>query len=70
MKTDGLSKFLRFMRVKGIRIILLIFLLLLIGCSYYAYHQLEVFNSIKITINEEVAIEYGSPNYDIHDFIK
>lgn len=62
MKTiDGPSK---------IKIISLMLLSLLLFYSCFVYHNYTVYESIKVVVKKNAAIEYGSGNYDIHEFIK
>ncbi len=62
MKTiDGPSK---------IKIISLMLLSLLFFYCCFVYHDYVVYNSIKVVVKKNSAIEYGSGNYDIHKFIK
>lgn len=70
MKTSEPSRLLKFMRVKGIRIIAILLLFLVIGACLYTYHQIDTYNSISITIKKDMALEYGSANYNIRDFIE
>ena len=62
MKTiDGPSK---------IRILSLMMLSLLIAFCCYVYHNYYTYNSIKVVVKDNAAIEYGSGNYDINDLVK
>lgn len=51
-------------------------LLFLIGISFvimfscYVYYNFYIYNSIKVFVSEDNAIEYGSANYNIQDLIK
>lgn len=51
-------------------------LLFLIGISFvimfscYVYYNFYIYNSIKVFVREDNAIEYGSANYNIQDLIK
>lgn len=53
-----------------IRTLSLIGLALVIMVSCYVYHNYYTYNSIKVVVKENAAIEYGSPNYNLSDLIK
>ncbi len=38
--------------------------------SCYVYHNYDTFKSIKVVVNENTSVEYGTPNYDINSLIK
>jgi len=52
------------------RILLLVGLLAIMLGSCIIYYNYTVYNSIKVVATKNVAIEYGSANYDIQKFIK
>ena len=53
-----------------IRILSLIMLLVLISVALLVYHRIYTFKTITVVMNENVAVEYGSANYDILEFIE
>lgn len=62
MKTiDGPSK---------IKLLSLMFLSFLMIGSCIIYHNYITFSSIEVVVKKNAAVEYGSANYDINDFIK
>ena len=63
---DGPSIKLRFI-AKSFALIVLI-LTILMCC--YEYHKYQVYNSIKVVVNDTATIEYGSANYDIKKLLK
>lgn len=53
-----------------IRCLSLMMLALVIMLSCYAFHNYYTYNSIKVVVKDNVAIEYGSANYNLSDLIK
>ena len=53
-----------------IRCLSLIGLVLLIMVSCYVYHNYYTYNSIKVVVKKNAAVEYGSANYNLSDLIK
>lgn len=43
-------------------------LIIMVGC--YVYHNYYTYNSIKVEVKKNAAIEYGSANYNLSDLIK
>ncbi len=67
------SKFLgllKFLRMRGKRIVFLMMLMMLFVISFYAYHRHTTYNSIQLITKDDMALEYGSTQYDIQDFIE
>lgn len=60
-KTDLPSK-IRFLSLVGLVTIIMV--------SCYVYHNYNIYNSIKVVVKDNVAIEYGSANYNLNDLIK
>ena len=60
-KTDLPSK------IRGLSLIGLV-LIMMVGC--HVYHNYYTYNSIKVVVKKNAAIEYGSPNYNLSDLIK
>ena len=42
--------------------------IMMISC--YVYHRNDTYKSIKVVVNKNAAVEYGSANYDINKLIK
>ena len=64
MKTiDGPSK----IRVKLLSLMMLSFVIMY---SCFVYHNYYTYNSIKVVVKDNAAVEYGSANYNINDLIK
>lgn len=62
MKTiDGPSK---------MRFVSLVLVSLVIMYSCYVYHNYDTYNSIKVVVKENHAVEYGTANYNVNDLIK
>ena len=53
-----------------IRCLSLIGLVLLLMVSCYVYHDYYTYNSIKVVVKENAAVEYGSANYNLNDLIE
>ena len=53
-----------------IRCLSLIGLVLLLMVSCYVYHNYYTYNSIKVVVKENAAVEYGTANYNLSDLIK
>lgn len=53
-----------------IRCLSLIGLVLLLMISSYVYHNYSTYNSIRVVVKENAAVEYGSANYNLSDLIK
>lgn len=53
-----------------IRCLSLIGLGLLLMVSCYVYHDYYTYNSIKVVVKENAAVEYGSANYNLNDLIE
>ena len=53
-----------------IRVLSLMILSLVIMFSCYTYHNYYTYNNIKVVVKDNVAVEYGSANYNLNDFIK
>ena len=53
-----------------IRYLSLIGLVLLLMISSYVYHNYYTYNSIKVVVKKNAAVEYGSANYNLSDLIK
>ena len=60
-KTDLPSK-IRFLSLVGLALIIMV--------SCYVYHNYYTYNSIKVVVKKNAAIEYGSANYNLSDLIK
>jgi len=70
MEDSKFSKVLKFWNLKGKRIVFLIMLMMVMVVSLYTYHRYTTYNSIQIIVKDGMALEYGTPKYDIHDFIE
>lgn len=53
-----------------IRCLSLIGLVLLLMVSCYVYHNYYTYNSIKVVVKDNAAVEYGTANYNLSDLIK
>ena len=53
-----------------IKFLSLLMLSLVIMYSCFVYHNYYIYNSIKLVAKKNAAIEYGSANYKVEDFIK
>jgi hypothetical protein len=60
-KTDLPSK-IRCLSLMGLALVIMV------GC--YVYHNYYTYNSIKVVVKKNAAIEYGSANYNLSDLIK
>lgn len=53
-----------------VKVLSLIMLSLIIMFSCYVYHNYYTYRTIQVVVKDNAAIEYGSPNYNINDYIK
>ncbi len=54
----------------GKRLSILLFLLVLMAFSLYAFFRYDTYKSINVITVDQIALEYGTKNYDIHDYIE